>query len=205
MFAKIPSSYTGYTADDEEEDDFEREGDDDSKDNDDNENKVTSDNSVQENSVQDEHLQHGKADTCEYDDLTAKPIESIMVELSKRVTNTKIQHEHQFLVTYSLKKGIQKVGEKGRESTLEEMKQMHDQDCFEPIDITTLNPVERKIALESLIFVVEKKTLKRLMEQAAQRTHLNVESAIIEDAVDALLEDMKAGSLWAKGRCDSIQ
>jgi hypothetical protein len=38
------------------------------------------------------HLQHETADTYEYDDLLAKVIASIMVELSERLTNTKIQH-----------------------------------------------------------------------------------------------------------------
>ena len=41
---------------------------------------------------------------------------------------------------------------------MKEMKQLHDRDCFGPIDISTLTPLERKRALESFMFLVEKKS-----------------------------------------------
>ena len=37
------------------------------------------------------------------------------------------------------------------------MKQLHDRSCWKPISVQTLTPTERKKALESLIFLVEKK------------------------------------------------
>ena len=39
------------------------------------------------------------------------------------------QKAHQFLITYSLQKGIKKFGSKGYQSALNEMKQLHDRDC----------------------------------------------------------------------------
>ena len=36
------------------------------------------------------------------------------------------------------------------------MKQLHDRNCFELVNITTLSPTEKKRALESLIFLTEK-------------------------------------------------
>ena len=40
------------------------------------------------------------------------------------------------------------------------MKQLHDQDCWTPIKLQTPSPTERKKALESLTFLVEKKSGK---------------------------------------------
>jgi hypothetical protein len=70
---------------------------------------------------------------------------------------SKIQQENQFMVTYSLKKGIQEFGIEGRNSVLKEMQQLHVRECFKPIAIGTLTKIERKRALESLIFLSEKK------------------------------------------------
>jgi hypothetical protein len=67
------------------------------------------------------------------------------------------EHGSQFVVTYSLKKGIQKWGERGRQSALKEMKQLHDRECFEPIHKHQLSQSERHRALESLLFLVEKR------------------------------------------------
>ena len=67
---------------------------------------------------------------------------------------------HQFLITYSLQKGIKKFGTKGYQSALNEMKQLHDRDCWTPIKLQSLSKSERKKALESLIFLVEKKSGK---------------------------------------------
>ena len=61
------------------------------------------------------------------------------------------------MVTYSLQKGIKKFGEQGRQAALNEMRQLHERECFKPIDIGSLSQIERKRALESLIFLTEKK------------------------------------------------
>ena len=66
-------------------------------------------------------------------------------------------HGTQCVMTYSLKKGIKKFGDKGKQAALKEMKQLHNRECFKPIHKDTLNPTERKRALESLIFLTEKK------------------------------------------------
>ena len=61
------------------------------------------------------------------------------------------------LVNYSLKKGLKKFGSKGYDAALGEMKQLHDRDCWTPIKLQTMSKSERDKALESLIFLVEKK------------------------------------------------
>ena len=62
-----------------------------------------------------------------------------------------------FLVTYSLQKGLKKFKAQGFDAAKGEMKQLHDRSCWQPIDVSTMSASEKKKALESLIFLVEKK------------------------------------------------
>ena len=59
--------------------------------------------------------------------------------------------------TYSLKAGIRKFGQKGKEAALTEMEQLHKRSVFKPVDPLKLTPLQRKRALESLIFLTEKR------------------------------------------------
>ena len=61
------------------------------------------------------------------------------------------------LVNYSLDQGICKFKRRGFDAAKGEMKQLHDRTCWKPIKVQTLTPTKRKKALESLIFLVEKK------------------------------------------------
>jgi hypothetical protein len=62
-----------------------------------------------------------------------------------------------FLQTYSLKQGIKKFGKQGIKAAHKEMKQIHDRVVFEPISIEEMMMLERKRAMESLIFLTEKR------------------------------------------------
>jgi hypothetical protein len=64
---------------------------------------------------------------------------------------------YSFVQTYSLKQGLKKFGRKGEEAAFGEMKQLHDRATFEPIDISKLTKKELSMAMESLIFLVEKR------------------------------------------------
>jgi len=66
-------------------------------------------------------------------------------------------HATQHVITYSLKQGIAKYGEAARQAAMKEMKQLHDRECFMPIDPKTMSTTEKKRVLESLIFLTEKK------------------------------------------------
>ena len=66
------------------------------------------------------------------------------------------------LTQYSFKKGIQKFKQAGVDSAIKEMRQLHDRDCWNPIDPTTLKPTERKKAMESLIFLIQKKVTNEI-------------------------------------------
>ena len=60
-----------------------------------------------------------------------------------------------FVETYNLNKGIRKFGERGEKAAY---KELHDRVCFRPINPSTMTPTERRRALESLLFLVEKKS-----------------------------------------------
>ena len=59
--------------------------------------------------------------------------------------------------TYTLKKWLRKFKERGYKATFGKMKQLHDRICFCPIHPSSMTPQERKKALESLIFLTEKR------------------------------------------------
>jgi len=97
------------------------------------------------------------SEKMEYDLTEAKVLAMIMCQLSERVDVSKVKRGSQFVTTYSLKKGIDKFGENGRQAALKEMKQLHDRGCFTPVKVESLSATERKRALESLIFLTEKR------------------------------------------------
>ena len=65
--------------------------------------------------------------------------------------------EVQMVQSYSLKSGLKKFGNRGKESTAKEMKQLDDREVFYPINVDELTEKERKRAMESLLFLVEKR------------------------------------------------
>jgi hypothetical protein len=93
----------------------------------------------------------------EYDGEQARVLATVMCQINERLTTTTVKQGHQFFVTYSLKKGIDKFGDAGKDAALKEMKQLHNRECFKPIDFNTMNEIEQKRALESLIFITQKK------------------------------------------------
>ena len=64
----------------------------------------------------------------------------------------------QHVVTYSQKAGINKFGEQAKASAHEELKQLQDRSCFRPVHKHLLNKSKRHRAMESLLFLTEKRT-----------------------------------------------
>jgi hypothetical protein len=64
---------------------------------------------------------------------------------------------YSFAQTYSLAKGIKVFGDRGSRAAYDEMKQLHDQCIFKPINVNELSTIERRRVMESLIFLTEKK------------------------------------------------
>ncbi len=68
-----------------------------------------------------------------------------------------IVHQFAFAETFSLNKGLKKFGEKGENAAFQEVEQLHQRNCWKPIHPNDLSPEQRKKALESLIFLTEKR------------------------------------------------
>jgi hypothetical protein len=109
-----------------------------------------------------------------------------------------------FLQTYSLNQGLKRFGERGRKSAHKEVRQLHHKVVFEPIHIKDMTPLERKRAMESLIFLAEKrdKTIKARMcaNGSTQRTYIAREEAMSPTAATGAI--LITGVIDAKQRRD---
>ena len=103
------------------------------------------------------HLLSQSVDKVQYDMDLAK-IAALYIDHMNEVSLEAQQSGLSFLETYNLKKGLKKFGQSGEKAAHKEMKQLHDRVCFRPIDPNTMTELERKRALESLIFLVQKKS-----------------------------------------------
>jgi len=81
----------------------------------------------------------------------------VLATIMLHVHDAPIFHATQNVITYSLKQGIDKFGEAAKQAAMKEMKQLHDRECFMPIDPKTMSTTEKKCVQESLIFLTEKK------------------------------------------------
>eukprot|EP00957_Ditylum_brightwellii_P110880 8457099-Ditylum_brightwellii.AAC.1 len=61
------------------------------------------------------------------------------------------------MTQYSLKAGLRKFKEKGEAAVMDEFKQIHDRDTFEPLNMEDLTEEQKRNALESLMFLKEKR------------------------------------------------
>ena len=62
-----------------------------------------------------------------------------------------------FVQTFGLKAGIKKFGQRGVDAAMTEMLQIHNRTVFKPVDVKSLTLKEKQKALESLIFLTEKR------------------------------------------------
>ena len=56
-----------------------------------------------------------------------------------------------------MNKGLKKFGNKGRDAAYKELHQIHNRIVFKPVDVNSLTTEERKKAMESLMFLTEKR------------------------------------------------
>lgn len=64
---------------------------------------------------------------------------------------------YRLIQTYSLKADIKMFGKSGRKAVLDQMEQIHDRVLFCPIYVDKMSEIERKQAIQSLMFVVQKR------------------------------------------------
>ena len=101
------------------------------------------------------HLITQVLDRTEYDNEYALLMARTIMDFRDRDKNCEVGSS--FAETYSLNTGIKKLGERGYNAAFDEVNQLHQRGCFQPIDVNLLAPEERKKALESLIFLTEKR------------------------------------------------
>ena len=103
-----------------------------------------------------------------------------------------------------MKTEIKKLGEQGRKASLDEMKQIHDRVVFRPIRIDNMSETERKHAMESLMFLVQKKwgriKARTCANGSTQRQYITKDEAT-NPTVSHEATIIK-GVIEAKQRCD---
>jgi hypothetical protein len=104
-----------------------------------------------------------------------------------------------FAQQYMLKRGIKKYGERGSEAAMKELDQLHQRNCFTPIDINKLTPSEKRKAQEALMFLTKKHdgkikgrmvyngkpTREWLSREDAASPTVSLESILLTAVVDA--------------------
>jgi hypothetical protein len=88
---------------------------------------------------------------------------------------------HAFVQQFSLKAGLKKFGQRGHDAAYKKMKQLHQRAVFVPVDINSLTEKEKSMAMESLIFLTEKRdgTIKgrTCANGSVQRNYMTKEEA----------------------------
>ena len=108
---------------------------------------------VQTNTNQDEDEEKGLV----YSHDEARVLATVITTFNKCMKPVVEEHGPQHVVTYSLKAVINKSGNQTKASVHKEMKQLHDRSCFRPVDKHLLHMSKRHRAMESLLFLTEKR------------------------------------------------
>ena len=128
------------------------------------------------------HSKMEKERCDEYSSDTAVILAHIMCQYDESNTRKMSKKKfYQFVQTYTLNKGIKRFGMEAKRSAFKEMKQLHDRIVFKPVRIENLTELEKKRAMESLMFLVEKRD-KRLKSRivangSTQRSYVPKEEA----------------------------
>jgi hypothetical protein len=80
--------------------------------------------------------QHG-LNTIECDESNARALPQVIL-YQKELTTTMKEQSH--ATTYTLKSAIKKFGDKAKQAATTEMQQLHDRQCWKPIDFQTMTP-----------------------------------------------------------------
>jgi hypothetical protein len=126
------------------------------------------------------HLQTQTIDPQEYTLTVAQVAAKVMNFMNIRF-NAQVETANQFVQTYSLRKGLKVFKDKGHAAALGEVGQLHHRSVFEPINIANLTPDEKRHAMESLIFLTEKRSgevkARMCANGSIQRAYISKEDA----------------------------
>ena len=102
--------------------------------------------------------------------------------------HTNNKKHYAFIETFGLQKGLKHFGKKGYDAAFGEVKQLHDRIVFYPVDVSKLTQQERKRAMESLIFLVEKRDgrvkARWCANGSTQRSYISKEDAASPTALN---------------------
>ena len=96
-------------------------------------------------------------DTAEHDEQCAVVIAKTIAILRDEADGCNVKDQASFIQTCTLKQGIKKFGDRGTEAALKEIGQLHERNCFEPVQANESTFEQRKKVLESLMFLTEKR------------------------------------------------
>ena len=104
------------------------------------------------------HLHHQGCFVQEYSSRSAQ----VFVQYLEALSHLKLRPRekkklYSFIQTYGLRKGIEKFGKEGKKASIREAKQLHDRGVFYPIDVSELTQEEIDEAMDSLMFLVQKR------------------------------------------------
>jgi len=96
------------------------------------------------------------------------------------------------MTQHSMKKGLKIFGDAGTAAILQELKQLHDRKVLEPTSAQKMTPIERKRALQYLMFLKKKRTgqvkARGCADGRKQRAYTNNEDASAPtDAIESVL------------------
>jgi len=103
--------------------------------------------------VSEEMTKQNKIPNTEYSCEIASLIGHLMVNANLKDKTKGISLGPQLI----LQKGLKKFGNKGNEAVTEELEQLHERGCFNPINFEKLSHQERKRAMEALMYLTEKR------------------------------------------------
>ncbi len=91
----------------------------------------------------------------------AMVIAQVMTDINSRATIQGASFSQQYIVQH----GLKKFGQRGVDAATKEMDQLYRQNCFTPIDVSSMTQEERRKTVEALMFLTEKrdKTIKGRM------------------------------------------
>jgi hypothetical protein len=89
----------------------------------------------------------------EYNPQYAMLIARIMSDINAKTT----MHGASYGQQYILQKGLKKFKEAGEKAASKELEQLHKRNCFTPIDVNKLSPMEKRKTMEALMFLTEKR------------------------------------------------
>ena len=112
-------------------------------------------------------------------------IAKTIIELNQAIIReTKTTGIVSLVQTYSLNKDLKKFGKYSKDLAMSKMKQLHDCICFKSIQIEDMSIEEKKKAIETLIFMTEKKD-SRLKSRTCARVVVNSKSGLLEKRIQA--------------------